>query len=81
MSIIITFTHNESELNVIRAYIAEVQSLYLALIFRIHFIPILIKINNTLQEFRERTGLKAGCCIWQNFLDPITLGLLTGFFY
>lgn len=59
MPIIITFTHTDSKLNVIKVYIAEVRSLHFSLRFKINFIPIFITINNKLQEFRERTGLKA----------------------
>lgn len=59
MPIIITFTHTDSKLNVIKVYIAEVRSLHFSLRFKINFIPILITINNKLQEFRERTSLKA----------------------
>lgn len=76
MPIIITSTHTDSGLNVIKVYIAEVRSLHFSLRFKIHFIPILITINNKLQEFRERTGLKAVAY----GKTSTTVGLLTVFF-
>lgn len=35
-------------------YIAEVQAPYFSLIFKIHPIPILIKINNKQEEFKNK---------------------------